>query len=189
MRKAGIILLFCFLLASPCLGITLLFKEEAFYQNCPDSEAVEEKKVIASEEKIEAIKKQLGGKLTHILSKDSLAIAQQREFTFYVCSKNNSVMDISLILDEPGKWGIIKFLVCLNSGGDVKKVNVLEYQEARGRPIAAASFLRQFEGKNISSLLKIGKDIQGITGATVSSEAVCFAVKKAIILYKELAPQ
>lgn len=187
MRRLGVFFVFCFLLASPCFGITLLLKEEAFYQNCPDSEKIEEKKVIASEEKMASIKKQLGGKLTHLINKESLVINQNKEFTFYYCSKNNEVMDISLVLDEPGKWGLIKFLICLNLGGDVKKVNVLEYQEARGRPIAAQSFLRQFEGKKADSSLKLGEDIQGITGATVSSEAVCFAVKKAIVLYKELA--
>ena len=187
MKKLGVFVIFCFLLASPCFGITLLLKEEAFYQNCPDPERMEERKVIASEEKIASIKKQLGGKLTHILNKEAQEINQKKEFTFYYCCKDKEEMDISLILDEPGKWGLIKFLICLNPGGEVKKVNVLEYQEARGRPIAAQSFLRQFEGKNINSPLKIGKDIQGITGATVSSEAVCFAVKKAVVLYKELA--
>jgi hypothetical protein len=61
----------------------------------------------------------------------------------------------------------------------------MSYQEKRGRPIARLSFLRQYRGKTSKSRLKVGKDITGVSGATISSISATFAVKKAIVLYKE----
>jgi Na+-translocating ferredoxin:NAD+ oxidoreductase RnfG subunit len=46
--------------------------------------------------------------------------------------------------------------------------------------------MRQYRGKTSKSSLKVGKDITGISGATISSRSATFAVKKAIVLYEEL---
>jgi Na+-translocating ferredoxin:NAD+ oxidoreductase RnfG subunit len=46
--------------------------------------------------------------------------------------------------------------------------------------------MRQYVGKTSRSTLQVGKDITGISGATISSRATTFAVTKAIVLYEEL---
>ena len=61
----------------------------------------------------------------------------------------------------------------------------MAYQEKRGRPIARNNFLDQFTGKGSSNPITLNKDIRAISGATISSDATCFAVKKVIAFYEE----
>jgi hypothetical protein len=61
----------------------------------------------------------------------------------------------------------------------------MSYQEKRGRPIARNNFLSQFFGKGSGDPVTINKDIRAISGATISSDATCFVVKKAIVLYED----
>jgi Na+-translocating ferredoxin:NAD+ oxidoreductase RnfG subunit len=46
-------------------------------------------------------------------------------------------------------------------------------------------FLKQFTGKTSSSPLKAKKDIDAITGATITSQAVADGVKQALTRYRE----
>jgi Na+-translocating ferredoxin:NAD+ oxidoreductase RnfG subunit len=46
--------------------------------------------------------------------------------------------------------------------------------------------MNQYRGKSSSSLLQVGKDIVGVSGATISSRAATFTVKKAIVIYEEV---
>ena len=68
----------------------------------------------------------------------------------------------------------------------VKAVRVMSYQEQRGQPIARLSFMNQYRNKTSQSALTVGKDIIGISGATISSRAASFSVKKAIVIYEEM---
>jgi Na+-translocating ferredoxin:NAD+ oxidoreductase RnfG subunit len=45
--------------------------------------------------------------------------------------------------------------------------------------------LDQFTGKGSSDPIALNKDIRAISGATISSDATCFAVKKVLALYEE----
>ena len=63
---------------------------------------------------------------------------------------------------------------------------MMSFTEKRGRPIARRNFLKQFIGKGSRDPLKMRKDYRGITGATISSKATCFAVKKISALYEVL---
>ena len=94
---------------------------------------------------------------------------------------------VAVIEEQPGKWGPVEFIVALDPvSGKVKNLGVLAYSEKRGRPIARRNFLDQFVGKGGSDLIQVHKDIRAVSGATISSEASCFAVKKVIALYELL---
>ena len=80
----------------------------------------------------------------------------------------------------------MEFITVMDIKGIVKGVRVLSYQEQRGQPIARRSFLNQYRGKSSTSTLTVGKDIIGVSGATISSRAATFAVKKAIVIYEEV---
>jgi Na+-translocating ferredoxin:NAD+ oxidoreductase RnfG subunit len=93
---------------------------------------------------------------------------------------------VAIIDVEPGKWGPVEFITAMDLKGTVKRVKVMSYQEQRGRPIARNSFLNQYRGKSSSSPMQVGKDIVGVSGATISSRSATFAVKKAIVMYEEV---
>jgi len=60
----------------------------------------------------------------------------------------------------------------------------MSYVEQRGRPISTRRFLSQFIGKTSKNPIQVGKDVDAVSGATISSRASAFAVKKVIALYE-----
>lgn len=102
-------------------------------------------------------------------------------FNGYLCHDSNSGVDVAIMDEQPGKWGPVYYIILLDlKTAKVKNLAVMAYQEKRGRPIARQSFLKQFIGKGSSDPIQVRKDIRAISGATISSDATCFAVKKAI---------
>ncbi len=187
MRKILLITFFLLTCAGFCFAMTLLTEQEALDRLLPQADEITAQKITVSKEQLEMIKKELGGNLVYeISSQGAKELNQQREFTFYFAKNQNRIISTALILDEPGKWGPIKFIVCLGPKGEIQNTAVMKYTETRGRPAASGSFLRQFFGKTLNDRISLGDDIQGISGATISSDAACFAMKKAMVLYKIL---
>ncbi len=183
-----IFLMVCFIFLPKSFAITLLLKDEALRKLFPEAKITEER-IAADSAQIARIKNLLGGRLVHIKARNNPAaelIDQQNEFTFYHAVKDGKNVGVAIILDEPGKWGNVKFIVSLNLDGSVNSMAVMEYKEIRGRPIASNSFMSQFKGKTLTDKITPGGDIVAITGATISSEASCFTARKALVLYKEL---
>ncbi len=183
-----IFLVACFIFVPESFAITLLVKDEALRKLFPEAQIIEEK-ITADSAQISQIRNLLGGRLVHIKARNNQAaelIDQQKEFVFYRAIKDGKDVGAAIILDEPGKWGNVKFIISLSLDASINSMAVMEYKEIRGRPIASSSFMSQFKRKTIKDKITFGVDIVGITGATVSSEASCFTAKKAIVLYSEL---
>ncbi len=98
----------------------------------------------------------------------------------YTVFKNDKILGWAVALDEMGKIKPITFLVGIDSQHKVLAVYILEYRDIFGSDIKRRSFLRQFIGKTLKDRLKAGRDIDAVTGATVSSNAAAAAVKKAL---------
>jgi Na+-translocating ferredoxin:NAD+ oxidoreductase RnfG subunit len=175
------------LLTAVCYGFVLLAKQEALKAVFdPDCEITTETKTLKGTT-LSKVKERLGGKLVYYQEgSESENVTSATKIDFHVASKNGDKIGIAIVDVEPGKWGPVEFMVALGPEGAVKKVRVMSYQEKRGRPIARRSFMRQYQGKTSKDPLKVGKDITGISGATISSRAATFAVRKAIALYEEL---
>ncbi|MBI4682087.1 MAG: FMN-binding protein [Nitrospirae bacterium] len=112
---------------------------------------------------------------------------ENKEYVFYFGIKNNKKIGVAVCDTEQGKWGLIDFIILLDTEtGKVKDMAVTASAEKRGRPIVRKSFLNQFAGKSSSDPITMGKDINGISGATISSISAAIAVSRAIALYEEL---
>jgi Na+-translocating ferredoxin:NAD+ oxidoreductase RnfG subunit len=79
-----------------------------------------------------------------------------------------------------GKHDYIPFAVALDQTGAVKGVEILEYREAYGGDVANLKWLSQFSGKTHESQLKLTKDIQNISGATLSSKHITDGVRRLV---------
>lgn len=84
------------------------------------------------------------------------------------------------VASEVGKYLPFDFLVALDSQLAVKEVVVLTYRESRGGQVQRARFMNQFRGKTASSALSLNRDVIGISGATLSAQAVARGVKKTL---------
>ena len=112
-----------------------------------------------------------------------LQTIKETRFTFYVGKKNDRPMGYLLIDNIIGKSFPITFMTVLNTDGTVRDVEIMVYREPRGWEVKNQSFLRQFFGKDSSS---DSREINSITGATLSVNALRTGVYKALAAYKVL---
>ena len=82
-----------------------------------------------------------------------------------------------------GKHLFIDYAVALGPGGQIQRVEILQYRESYGGEVRQGSWLAQFIGKTRGSSLEINKDIRNISGATLSSLHVTEGVKRILGLY------
>lgn len=184
-----VVLAFCvsFVLSDACYALRLLNKEEAFKKVFePGAEITTENKELA-QAALSKIKERLGGNLSFTQKGSKLQGADDMgSVDFYFASKNGERIGVAVIDAEPGKWGAVEFIIAMDLKGTVTRVEVMNSEEKRGQPASRSSFVGQYKGKTGKDALVVGKDITGISGATITSRCATFAVKKAIVLYEEL---
>jgi hypothetical protein len=165
-------------------GMMLKSLPEALQEMFPDAESFVTATCVPSPEEMERVKNALGGKLSHYTTGTA---SQQTEFEFHFGLSRGRKTGAAVVDVEPGLWGPVEFIVAIDlRTGKVANLAVLSMTEDRGRPIVQRSFLGQFVGKGPNDPLRIRQDIRAVTGATVSSDAACFAVKKVLALFNEL---
>jgi Na+-translocating ferredoxin:NAD+ oxidoreductase RnfG subunit len=173
--------------AAVCLAFTLMTKEEALKEVFWSGAEIEKETVELTGETLENITKRLGGSLVYYQEgSESERVAGTTTEDFYFAKKDGERRGVALIDVEPGKWGPVEFIIAMTVDGIVKNVRVLSYVEIRGKPIARLAFMNQYQGKSVNSTLQVGRDIVGISGATISSRCATFAVKKALVIYEEV---
>lgn len=117
------------------------------------------------------------------LSKDagiSFGQTHQPQFDVYTAKTNGKIVGYALVDTVIGKWGPIHYMAGLSSDGKIKKIIVLEYLEIRGQPIAKNRFLKQYQKKGKKNHIRLHKDINGISGATISSRAITDGIRKLV---------
>ena len=67
-----------------------------------------------------------------------------------------------------GKFQLINYAVAFDTDGAIRDVEILSYREEHGGEVRTHAWRKQFEGKSAASPLRIGEDIPGISGATMS---------------------
>ena len=80
-----------------------------------------------------------------------------------------------------GYGGYIRIIAGIDPKGVIEGVRILEHQETPGlgAKISDMSFLKQFIGKSAATVT-VRKDIDAITGATISSKAVTDSINKTV---------
>jgi hypothetical protein len=76
-------------------------------------------------------------------------------------------------------------LVVLSPAGEVRNLRVLAFHEPPDY-LPKERWYAQFEGKTGSAPLRIGGDLHGVVGATLSSRAAALCVRRALACYEVL---
>jgi Na+-translocating ferredoxin:NAD+ oxidoreductase RnfG subunit len=85
----------------------------------------------------------------------------------------------TFLVDEVlGKHEFITYAVGLSEAGDVVGVEILDYRESYGHEIRNAAWRRQFTGKTAAAPLKVGRDIENISGATLSCKHIADGIRR-----------
>lgn len=113
-------------------------------------------------------------------------IVDNQEFKIFTVFAHDKIMGWSVVLEEMGKIKPITFLVGIDDQGKILRVYVLEYRDLFGSEIKRRSFLRQFQGKSLKDYLVVGRDIDAVTSATISSHAAASAARNSLTVIEEM---
>lgn len=82
-----------------------------------------------------------------------------------------------------GKHEFITYGAGIDADGRVIGIDVLEYHETYGGEVREESWRRQFDGKSLATdHLRLGKDVHGIAGATLSARNITDGVRKLLLV-------
>lgn len=96
---------------------------------------------------------------------------------------SQKIVGCGIINNIKGKSLPITYLTVLDTDGNIIDIYIMKYRETHGGEIQNKSFRKQFQGKNFTSSLEIGKDIKSISGATISSHSITIGVKNTLIIF------
>ncbi len=169
-------------LAASASAVEVLNKEQAVKRMFLTSDNVAEEAKTLSGAQLDQVKALCGGKLYAIKKPDGVNEAQ---YTFIFGSKGGVKQGVAVIEEEADEWGPLQFIVVLDpASGKIINAAMMQYVDARSRDLANRAFLKGFFGKGATDPMTIGKDVDGVTGATVSSTVFCHLAKKVAALYK-----
>lgn len=116
--------------------------------------------------------------------------ARQRFFGkfvyYYIIKDNEKKLGYAILDNTMGKVKPITFLVIFNIDLSIKEVEIIKYREQHGGSIDDPNWLSQFNNKNINSDLELNKNIDGISGATISVKSIINGVKLLLNLINNL---
>jgi Na+-translocating ferredoxin:NAD+ oxidoreductase RnfG subunit len=89
------------------------------------------------------------------------------------------------VLDEVyGKHEFITYAVALDATGAVRGVEILDYRETHGSQVGNPKWLAQFDGARYGKSLKLGDDVQNISGATLSCKHISEGVRRVLAIHE-----
>ena len=131
-----------------------------------------DKKVVPSNDELKEKIRQRMGKTKTSLWEDS--------YVTFVARKADAILGYAVIVEEIGKHRPITFVVGVGTDRKIKDAALMVYREAYGGEVRDRRFLLQYGGKDLKDPLLPFRDIQNISGATMSVEAIGRGSKKAL---------
>ena len=117
--------------------------------------------------------------------KNEHGIDAQGAYTVYQgLDGDGGVMGMVMIVNEEGKEGPLQVLLAFRPAGEIYDIGFTVFGEDKGKSALSWGFLKQFIDKKPGDAFSLGKDIDGISGATWTSESISKTVKRAVVIYE-----
>ncbi len=165
MKPAALLLLLCTFWSTPASAYTIYTREALVQSFFPSGE-------------VEVISYTPPPELTERLG----YAPPQPRYEIWVGRVNGEPVAYAILDEQLGQHEPISYAVLFDPRGSVLRVEITEYREAYGDGVKGEGFRRQFVGKNADSSLKLGRDIQFVSGATISSRAITVGVRRDSLL-------
>ncbi len=147
-------------------------EEEALKKMLPDADHFDTREIaLTADQQLKA--EQIAGKSFN----DS-------HFRVNIGMKGERLIGYTFPIEVVGKERPITLLIGVTPDGAILSVEVLIYRESKGSEVRYPRFMAQFLGKKKDDPLRMGEDIQSISGATLSSRGVTYGVRKALALFE-----
>ena len=157
--------------AAPTSAKVFFSQQEALELTFPDADRIESDTRVLSAEQVAAVEKQARSKLDTRIAK------------FYVGWKDDAVVGYAFIDVHTVRTLPEAFLVALDPDGSVTSMRVLAFHEPLDY-LPTQRWYDQFQQRSLRDPLRLGRDIHGITGATLSARAVTDSVRRVLALYR-----
>ncbi len=108
------------------------------------------------------------------------------EVYLYKIFSDSLLIGYGLLDNVNGKSLPITILVLYDLNGNILSSEIIKYREPYGGAVKSKEWNQQFKGKNSSSDLIVGKDISGISGATISVYSITKGIKKLTLLKNKI---
>ena len=83
-----------------------------------------------------------------------------------------------------GKAELIDYAVALTPAGEIMDVEILAYRESHGQEVRGKTWRAQFNGKSANMPLRVGDDINNISGATLSCTHLTDGIRRVAFMIK-----
>lgn len=177
LKKWCWIVCLAFWLKDPLLGLAqegiFLKQDEAPKAVFPKASSFERRVISSNQE----LKKQISERMGKV--KTSL---WENSYVTFVAKKGSAILGYAVIVEEIGKHRPITFVVGIGTDHAIIDAALMVYREPYGGEVRDRRFLQQYRGKDLKAPLLPYRDIQNISGATLSVEAIGRGSKKALAL-------
>jgi len=125
----------------------------------------------------------LSPSLKEKVAKRSKTEVDSNIYTFYVAKRSGEVLGYSLIDTHVIRTKTETILITINPSGVVKRIDVLAFYEPQDY-FPSKKWMGLFPNRKLDKNLRIGGDIPNMSGATLTSNAMVAAVRKALALFE-----
>jgi len=150
-----------------------LAKDEALALAFPGADRVEERTFIMTDAQKAEVERRARAKL------------ETQLWTIHVGWKGTEVQGYAIIDTHNVRTLPETFMVVMEPKGTLRRVDVLAFHEP-SEYLPTERWIGQFPGHGLDDDLKLGAGIQGITGATLSAQAMTSGVRRALALFTVL---
>jgi Na+-translocating ferredoxin:NAD+ oxidoreductase RnfG subunit len=176
MRALAMLGLIATLCASRAHAKVFLAKDEALALAFPGAEHVEERTFILTDAQKAEVERRAHAPL------------ESQLWTIYVGWKDGAVQGYAIIDTHTVRTLPETFMAVLDPKGTLRKVEILAFHEPP-EYLPTDRWVAQFTGRGLDDDLKIGGAVQGITGATLSAQAMTAGVRRVLALFAVLVPE
>ena len=159
---------------APSFAVDYLTAEQAQADSFPGADRFEVREVELSPEERAALASRLAAPFS------------RSRWTLRLAWRGGELLGALVVDDVVGKFERITYSVGLGPDGIIRQVEILSYRESHGQEVRLPLWRKQFVGKSAASPLRIGEDIAGISGATLSCAHVAEGVRRIAHAFPEL---
>lgn len=164
------------LAAAAASANVFMTRSEALAWAFPDADRVDSKSFALTDDQLQRIEALAQSKL------DSKLV------TLYTGVRGGAVIGYAYIDLHTVRTQQGAFLIVIAPDGRVERLRVIAFHEPQ-EYLPPQRWLEQFEGKQVTDPLRVEREVHGIAGATLSSQAVAGAVRRALALHQVLVRQ
>jgi len=87
---------------------------------------------------------------------------------FLVIQENDSILGYTIITEAPSQYHHFDYYILFNTKAEVLKIEILQYRENYGAEICSKRWLKKFFKISTEDYLEYNRNINAISGATIS---------------------